>query len=311
LVENTERNQAQAKPSTCYARRHMSMAAAAYHDYALTVSWQSKVFYSNDRGVAEDFGVSPTTILGLRTWLEDRGWILPLDKGAKRKRNRVTGHYLPIRYRVLSHDEWVAAHPGHCRFIKPDPNSPAPDSAAGPASETVAGEQSPAPDFDSTCTSLPIPPASESGTKLCSKALYGESVKPSAAKNAAPLVLPEWIPVPEWTEFLKHRKDRKKPLNPYGQKLAIESLDKLRLAGHDVADAINRCILGGWSEFFPPKDTKDPNTRTERNLRAAGFARPGISFAQPEFSSRKPRSPETQAEIERIWKEHLEPEREK
>jgi hypothetical protein len=180
-------NQAHAKPSICYARRHMSMAASTYYEYALAVSHKSDVFYSHDRRDAEQFGeesVSPTTILSLRSWLEGHGWFVPLDKRSKRKRNPVTGLYLPIRYRVLSHDLWVAAHPGKCRFPKSDTVPPTPDSVAGPAPDSVAGEQPPATDFVTTGTSLPIPPAPESDAKSGGSSLKGSSLKNSSSPES-------------------------------------------------------------------------------------------------------------------------------
>jgi hypothetical protein len=98
--------------------------------------------------------------------------------------------------------------------------------------------------------------------------------KNSAAKNAAPVVLPEWMPLEEWSQYLTYRKRRKKPFDTYTQKLAVQSLDKLRAAGHNVADAINRSILSGWLDFFPPRDaSKSPDTRTDRNLKAAGLGK--------------------------------------
>jgi hypothetical protein len=313
------------------------MAASAYHSYAFAVSRTSGVFYSDDRRVAEDFGVSPTTIFSLRTWLEDQGWLVPIDKKTERQRNRVTGHWLPFRYRVLSHAEWVATHPGKCRFLKSDTQPPVPDSVAGPATESVAGDQAPVTDSGAASYSFAQSPVTDSGTKIVDSRLYREKEKKeqtSAAQPAAPEVpdisFPDWWPVEQWNEFLKYRKARKKLLTPYAQQLAIKTLAQIRADGFDPAAAIDRSILNGWLGFFPPTGSRghgftnpagrttedhaqrmrknaktlglDGSTRFERNMHAAGLPAPEIKFVTSEFGPRKTRDPETQAAIEEIYR---------
>ena len=189
----------------CFARRHMSMAASAYHSYAFGVSRTSAVFYSDDRRDAEEFGVSNKTIFDLRTWLEHHGWLLPIDKGSKRKRNPVTGHWLSIRYRVLSHDEWAATHHG-CRFPRPGNKNIPPDvkstarpdveSTSGPDVESAAGEQSPDVDSSFTGRRKGLSPDVVSTAKVVSESLKREveaerenpkPAKPAAAQTAAAL----------------------------------------------------------------------------------------------------------------------------
>lgn len=321
MDETTERNPTQPKPSTCYARRHMSMAASTYYEYALVVSHKSGLFYSHDRRDAEQFGeegVSPTTILSLRSWLENHGWFVPLDKRTKRKRNPTTGLYLPIRYRVLSHDQWVAAHPGKCRFPKTDTVPPAPDSVAGPAPDSVAGEPSPATVFVTTGYSLPIPPATDSVAK---------SVVKSVSKS-------EKSSSPECDDDSKFQKAKAKILNdalgPKDQIAAALELIRERTNGKPVSDwkAYLKKSLSAFDwDAARVRLANDPNTRDQRNLEALGLtrtdrnlvaaglarppfdptkeARPGIRFVEPEFGSRKSRTPEDQAEIERIGKKFL------
>jgi hypothetical protein len=144
-----------------------------------------------------------------------------------------------------------------------------------------------------------------------------KSVNTNAAKSAAP-VLPEWMPVPEWNDFIAFRKEHKKPLTPTSRKYILQRLDDLRLAGHDPAAVLKQSIRNSWPGLYPlSKDRLDPATRdarnlealgftrTERNLAAAGLARPGIPFVQSEFGPIKKRSPEDQAAIEKIGKEFL------
>jgi hypothetical protein len=280
------------------------MAASTYYEYALAVSHRSGVFFSHDRRDAEQFGedgVSPTTILSLRSWLEDRGWFVPLDKGSKRKRNRSSGLYLSIRYRILRHDEWAATHPGKCRYPKsPDvestsgDNPPAPDSVAGPAPDSVAGEQSPAPDSGQACTSFRDHQHQILVHSLVVESEESKSENNSAAKSAAP-VLPEWMPLPQWNAFLDYRKQSKKRMTPYAQSLAIEVLADLRSQGHDPASVLKQSILNGWTGLFPFR--KD----SPKSLGPAGRT---IPFVTSEFGPRKPRDPQTQAAIEAIGIAH-------
>jgi len=169
----------------CFARRHMSMAACAYHSYAFGVSATSRVFYSNDRRDAEEFHASKNTVGTIRAALERRGWLVPLDKGKKRKVNPVTGQRMSIRYRVLSHDEWAATHPGHCHFPKPE--NPVPNLGTGPVPNTGTGEESqsqilesPVPNIDFACPKNDVSPVPKIGTKVVSdsKSLRGGGGSP-------------------------------------------------------------------------------------------------------------------------------------
>jgi hypothetical protein len=135
----------------CFSRRHMRPADFAFYDYAAVIS-KGGVFYSDDRRDSKEFGggVSPRTIFGSRHRLEQAGWLKRIDKGPRQKFNPVTGRTLSIRYRVLSHSEWAAAHPGKCRFTEQDqskPETPVAEIATGPAAESATGENP--PDADS------------------------------------------------------------------------------------------------------------------------------------------------------------------
>jgi len=146
----------------CFARRHMSPGDFAYYSYALAVSRGSGIFYSDDRRDAKEFGedgISNRTIFDSRKRLEKTGWLVRRQTGRRLKRNPLTGVFESIQYRVLTHAEWIATHPGRCRFTKPDPNigtgegtpeTPDADSATGPDAISATGEQ--APDADSSIT---------------------------------------------------------------------------------------------------------------------------------------------------------------
>ena len=141
------------KKQCCFARRHQKPGDCAYYQYAFSVSRGprgSGVFYSDDRRDAEQFGpegVSNRTIFDSRQRLEKAGWLVRIDKGEQKRQNPATGKFASIRYRVLSHDEWVAANPGHCRFPKQE-RQEIPDAVS------AAGNDSPDAECSDTCSSF-------------------------------------------------------------------------------------------------------------------------------------------------------------
>lgn len=183
------------EPRLCFARRHMSMAASAYHSYALAVSRNSGVFYSDDRRDAAEFSASARTIFALRSWLEHHGWFRPVDKGKRRQRNSVTGQFLAIRYRVLDHDEWTMVHPGHCRFprqgnnpVSPDVKSadgPAEESTDGPDAKSTDGETPPSADSSSTVRKNGHSPSANFAAKTVSDSLYPTDGTPFLSARGA------------------------------------------------------------------------------------------------------------------------------
>ena len=73
---------------------------------------------------------------------------------------------------------------------------------------------------------------------------------------------PDWLDVPLWKEFRKHRTKMKAPLTDHGEKLLIQELHKLMDKGHPQADLINESIGKGWKGIFPIKDGKKVVKRT-------------------------------------------------
>jgi len=70
----------------------------------------------------------------------------------------------------------------------------------------------------------------------------------------ANLILPDWLPLDLWNEYLNMRKMIKKPLTEYGQQLAIKNLEKFRNQGYDIIQIIEQSISNCWLGFFPPKE---------------------------------------------------------
>jgi hypothetical protein len=87
--------------------------------------------------------------------------------------------------------------------------------------------------------------------------------------------LPLWLPAEAWEAYLAMRKEIKKPLSAYGQRLAISTLTQLWAEGHDPRAVLEQSIFNCWRGLFPvSQNMKGGNRaeqRTHRNLAAAGF----------------------------------------
>jgi hypothetical protein len=165
----------------CFARRHLRPAVSAFHSYALAVSQQSGVFYSDARRDGRDFGVSKNTITAWTRKLERDGWFQRLDPDQRLKRNKLTGTYDSIRYEVLDHDTWANYHPGKCRFRESCYRSQKVGQAPVPNTE------SPVPTIDSTSPNLGAPPVPESGTKQVLSMKGKEEQKQECGEKPSPL----------------------------------------------------------------------------------------------------------------------------
>jgi len=85
------------------------------------------------------------------------------------------------------------------------------------------------------------------------------------------IVLPEWLPLEEWGEFVKMRNRIKKPLTDYAIKLAINKLAKFREEGQPVAEILGNSIFSSYQGLFS-LDGKKPKafkTKAERNQAAS------------------------------------------
>jgi hypothetical protein len=71
--------------------------------------------------------------------------------------------------------------------------------------------------------------------------------------------LPDWVPAEPWGQFEEMRRRKKKPMTDAARKLAVNKLDALRSAGHDVATMIDQSILHAWDTFYAPKTNDGPS----------------------------------------------------
>lgn len=65
--------------------------------------------------------------------------------------------------------------------------------------------------------------------------------------------LPDWIPADAWGGYVAMRKQIKKPLTDYAQKLAIGKLQDLMLQGQSVQAVLEQSIFNSWQGLFAIK----------------------------------------------------------
>jgi hypothetical protein len=91
------------------------------------------------------------------------------------------------------------------------------------------------------------------------------------------LLLPSWLPIQEWEDFIEMRKKIKAPLTERGKKLIIGKLENLSLHGEIVAEVLKQSIERSWRGVFPvttnakEKDGRERIRQTDQA--AAAFLR--------------------------------------
>lgn len=120
---------------TCHFRRHLKGAELSVYEQMSSLAapperlcWASNATLKNGSKYSQD------SISRARKELVRNGWLVAY--GGNTKFARSGGHFQPNKYRVLTHEEWAAAHPGQC----PEWNHPNGKSTARTESGmTVAG----------------------------------------------------------------------------------------------------------------------------------------------------------------------------
>ena len=81
---------------------------------------------------------------------------------------------------------------------------------------------------------------------------------------------PLYLDMEVWKEFLKMRKAIKKPLTPYGEKLALRRLDGLKDAGEDPTAVIEQSIMMCYQGLFPVATGKQERVDWDAVMRGEG-----------------------------------------
>lgn len=95
-------------------------------------------------------------------------------------------------------------------------------------------------------------------------------------KDAAHLVLPNWIPQEPWDGFVAMRKEIKKPLTGRAITLAVNTLLDLKNKGHDPGSVLDQSTMAKWQGLFELKTGgSNANNRPNFNERPGAWRRPG------------------------------------
>jgi hypothetical protein len=82
-----------------------------------------------------------------------------------------------------------------------------------------------------------------------------------APETGASILLPDWLPLSTWNDFLEMRKGIRKPLKGKAVELMLRKLAKLRDAGEDVRQVLEQSTLNSWQDVFPVRKENGYGTR--------------------------------------------------
>jgi len=90
-------------------------------------------------------------------------------------------------------------------------------------------------------------------------------IKPTSAPEAGALViLPDWIPLEAWNDFLEMRRSLRRPLTRKAVALMLRKLVKLREEGQSIQAVLEQSTLNSWQDVFPIRQ-EHGNGRTNTN----------------------------------------------
>ena len=82
--------------------------------------------------------------------------------------------------------------------------------------------------------------------------MYTTPVKPESEEKDI-LVIPDFINLQIWGEFLEMRRRMKRSLTLDGMKLLVESLEKMKERGEDVNAVLEQSVAHLWIGVYPVK----------------------------------------------------------
>lgn len=66
-------------------------------------------------------------------------------------------------------------------------------------------------------------------------------------------MIPDWLPEEAWAEFIKMRKQIKRPMTPYAESLMKKRLRAMVDAGQDAQAVLDQSILNCWQNIYELK----------------------------------------------------------
>ena len=96
---------------------------------------------------------------------------------------------------------------------------------------------------------------SESGRGVGQNLATNQEIKPVnepsiRAVTKVSAVVPDWMPLETWSEFVSMRQRIRKPMTPYAVDLMFKKLDKFRQSGQDVQKILEQSIVNSWQDVF-------------------------------------------------------------
>ena len=187
-------------------------------------------------------------------------------------------------------------HRNHYKLLKIEPRQEEPaDANTNPTSPNPTSPNSSSSEpqhelSDNPTRTLRQPNTNPSSYEL--NVVTKPRTKPSkrAPENDAPFVLPDWMPVEEWSDFdamrTEMQRQRKRvPWTHRAKKAIVRELGKLREAGDPPADVLNRSVAGGYRGVFSLNGNQSSRKKPAQNIseinHAASFGlEPGQSVGR-------------------------------
>ncbi len=69
-------------------------------------------------------------------------------------------------------------------------------------------------------------------------------------------MMPDWLPMEAWQGYIDMRRKIRKPMTDRAIQLAINTLDKMRQQGQDVAAVLDQSTLNSWQGLFPVSERR-------------------------------------------------------
>jgi len=128
------------------------------------------------------------------------------------------------------------------------------------------------PNLDGNSTVFPAKESrfsrEESQKRDTEPCLTSKSNRKSNRKEAPAVAvdLPDWLPTDVWTDWVEHRKAKRKPLTQRAAELTIERLATLRERGYTAKELIENAIMSDWQGIYEPKqDAKTVRGQSSAN----------------------------------------------
>lgn len=88
-------------------------------------------------------------------------------------------------------------------------------------------------------------------TQSIKEPLVKKEAKASTKAASSKLEIPDWMPEEAWQDWIKYRREMKKPMTHVGAIRLISKIDELVEQGYDAAKLIYAAIDHSWQGIFP------------------------------------------------------------